>query len=378
VRVAFILHQTGPYHHARFNVLGDASDLHVIEIKPNSKEYDWDLLVNNKKTQKYKTHQLFKNKDLNSLLNNLNPGGVVITGWSEKEYFNALLWCKKKNIPALGISDSTYRDEKRVWWKEWIKSKMIAPYDAFLVAGSRSRAYLEKLNFPDVRIFQPWDVVDNVYFRQWPEHNDLDVFKKSHQLPDKYWLCISRFISKKNHIGLLSAYAKFIEKVPDGPKLLLLGSGPLENEIRGQIVELKLGSYVEIRGFVQINELPGFYFHAEGLILPSKSDTWGLVINEAMACNIPVLVSHNCGCVDDLIKNGLNGMVFNHDEKDALFDALIAFNQTPFEKIKSVNQTILSKFSLRTFADAVKRAFESNARNPLGILALILLKMASR
>src|SRR5690606_38686047 len=210
------------------------------------------------------------------------------------------------------ISDSRHEDEPRKFHKEAIKRVILRSYSAALVAGSASRRYLVKLGFPAPAIFQPWDVIDNGFFAT--VNSDETV-----PFSEKPFLCVSRFIPKKNLSRLISAFGSYV-KNGGVRKLVLLGTGELERSLVEQIKELGLNDRVEIKGFVQYEYLPAYFSRALCLILPSTTDQWGLVVNEARASGLPVLVSQNCGCAAGLLRDKENGCIFDPFRVDDIAD----------------------------------------------------------
>ena len=103
---------------------------------------------------------------------------------------------------------------------------------------------------------------------------------------------------------------------------MLLGDGPLKSELRSLISKLSLGDYVRLPGFKQIEELPAYYGLAEVFIHASSTEQWGLVVNEAMAAGLPVLVSERCGCAADLVREGTNGFSFDPHDVTQMADLL--------------------------------------------------------
>jgi glycosyltransferase involved in cell wall biosynthesis len=125
---------------------------------------------------------------------------IVSVGWADRAYQQLLVLAHQRRIPVVLISDSRQRDEPRSAAKEWLKRQLLRGYSAALVAGQESRAYLTTLDFPPAAIFQPWDVVDNSFFQQAA----IEAAP-----PQPTFLCVSRLVSKKNHQGLLEAYASY-------------------------------------------------------------------------------------------------------------------------------------------------------------------------
>ena len=97
----------------------------------------------------------------------------------------------------------------------------------------------------------------------------------------------------------------------DAWHLVLLGDGELRGELERRIALPDLAGAVILRGFRQYDELPAFYGLARAFVHASTTEQWGLVVNEAMAAGLPVLVSARCGCAQDLVRNGVNGFTFD-------------------------------------------------------------------
>ena len=140
-------------------------------------------------------------------------------------------------------SDSNYSDEPRTWTREWLKRQVISSFDAGLAAGTRAREYLGTLGMDDARIFTPWDVVDNEHFRAGAERarGDSAARRQRLGLPDRYFLCVARFVPKKNLARLLEAYASYAGEAGSSAwSLVLSGSGPLEADLKAAVSEAGL------------------------------------------------------------------------------------------------------------------------------------------
>src|SRR5439155_24285341 len=111
--------------------------------------------------------------------------------------------------------------------------------------------------------------------------------------------------------GLLRGFAGYRKAAgPDPWDLVLLGDGPLRPEVDRLIGELGLTGAVHLPGFQQYPDQPAFYGRAGAFVHASTSEPWGLVVNEAMAAGLPILVSDRCGCAPDLVADGVNGFTF--------------------------------------------------------------------
>lgn len=364
--VLIVLRRVGPYHHARFTTAAQQLPLTVLETRPQSTEYPWAFQAE----AAYPIHQLngqphpeddpprpVLQLQLENLLAASQPKVIVSVGWADRTYQQLLLLAQQRRIPLVIISDSRYGDEPRRASKEWIKRQLLRGYSAALVAGQESRAYLMSLGIPAETIAQPWDVVDTQFFAQAATQASLR---------QPHFLCVSRLMAKKNHRGLLQAYSAY-QRQGGRWDLLLVGSGPLEACIRTWIAALPDPTRVRLMPFCQLEQLSGLYSQASAFVLASCQDTWGLVVNEAMAAGLPCLVSSACGCAVDLIDHGVSGWCFDPADPAALTTLMhTAEQQAPAERrmMVAAARERLQAFSLASFASGLQQAVRTALRQP--------------
>ena len=245
-------------------------------------------------------------------LDDSDPQVVVISGYYYRAMRAAAQWARQRKRVSIYMGDSQWVDRRRNVFKEWAKGWWVRRhYDAAFVAGERAATYLTQMGFLRERIWTGYDVVDNRAFAAGAEaaRSDSDALRIRLGLPERYFLFVGRFAREKNLPCLLEAYAKY-RAVPGRRAwgLVLVGGGPLESSLR----DLALGlPDVVFAGAQYTNAISDYFGLASCLVLPSISETWGLVVNEAMAAGLPVLVSHRAGCVPELVRPGLNGYVCN-------------------------------------------------------------------
>jgi glycosyltransferase involved in cell wall biosynthesis len=369
MKVLFFLRRIGPYHHARFQAATSYLQLITVETRPGSEEYPWTFHPDGKyKATKFPIsgdrEKGVRRSTLFSLTSELirqhMPTVIVTTGWADPEYHAVALEARKRRIPIIVISDSRYEDEQRNWYKEFIKKLILKSYAAALVAGESSRNYLVKLGFNSKAIFQPWDVVDNHYWAKI----------KAAAYQDLEFLCISRFIPKKNLFRLLNAYADYL-KEGGRRKLTIVGDGELSGAVQDYVRRQGMAKFVTLPGFKQYEELPAYMEKGFCLILPSITDQWGLVVNEAMAAGLPVLVSHNCGCAADLVKNGKNGFTFDPLNVEAITSKLLesdSIDQSRWQKMSDCSRQVIQTWDVNHFAKALYEAasYAQKSRQGLG------------
>jgi glycosyltransferase involved in cell wall biosynthesis len=139
---------------------------------------------------------------------------------------------------------------------------------------------------------------------------------------------VGRLSAEKNVDLLIRAYQRTFADVPPSWRLHIIGSGPLEASLRalaGTTPHLP----IEFVGGVSWREIPKLMTHIDVVILPSSSEPWGLVVNEAMLCEKAVIVSNACGCVPELVHHGRNGLVFEPINERELADAMMKFVANP-------------------------------------------------
>ena len=368
MRVLIALHRIGPYHHARFQAAARLIDLQVLETRSSSQEYPWQFqadadydrhLLNGQPSPEADPPLPELDGQLAELLDELQPQVVVSVGWADRAYQRLLIACHKRRIPIVIVSDSRQRDEPRSAANEWIKRQLLRGYSAALVAGSESRAYLTKLGFPADAITQPWDVVDNDLFA-------ASASPSSTVSSSPHFLCVSRLVEKKNHRGLLAAFANY-QHQGGSWGLTLIGSGPLDPELRKGISHLPDPGRVMLQPFQQLHDLKASYAQASAFVLASSTDQWGLVVNEAMAAGLPCLVSNACGCTVDLIDHGRTGWCFDPSDPQVLAGLMHqAERQSPQARaaMQQAARERLEGFSLQAFAEGLQQALEWASAQP--------------
>ena len=350
MKLAFIIDNLGPYHVARLCAIAKLAEVLAIEVRQASSEYAWartgsvpfrrlTLLVGNSVVDPRPL--------LCSTLDAAAPDVVFTSGWGSAADLAALQWAGRQRVPVIVMSDSNADDAPRRAPVEWVKQRLLAHVAGAFVAGTRSFEYATQLGIPSHMIRIGYDVVDNAHFAARPDG------------ARKGFIVSARFIQVKNLPFIMRAYAAYrdlhrIASADERPWTLnLVGDGALRNELE----ELALGfrSDVVFRGFLQYEDLPSAYAGAGTLLLPSVKDTWGLVVNEGMAAGLPVLVSQRCGCVPDLLEEGVNGYALDPADQAAWAKRMLFLALMPSESrvaMGAASQRIVARFSPETHAEA--------------------------
>jgi len=264
-------------------------------------------------------------------LDQLAPTAVVVPGWAGVLAQAALGWAVRNHVPRVLISETQKQDHPRRFAKEWVKRRLVGLFGSALCGGTRHAEYLCELGMPADRIFLGYDAVDNEYFAAGADaarrNSDL---RTRLGLPSAYLLASARFIPKKNLDGLLVGYAEYRRRVGEEAwDLVLLGDGPERPNLEALRAELGLNRVVHLPGYRGYDMLPAFYGLAEGFVHASTIEPWGLVVNEAAAVGLPVVVSDRCGAVADLVRDGKTGFLFDPTSPGALGLRLTELHRHP-------------------------------------------------
>lgn len=377
IRVAIIFDNFGPYHIARLQAAANELNLVAIEVAGTSATYAWD---NDAKAVRFQRITLVDkgtsgdvsraelSRRLERALNEAKPGVVIVPGWASTAAWSAMTWCLRRGVPMVCMSESTVWDEPRSAWKEWVKRKLVGLFSSALVGGERHRDYLVTLGMRSDRIFFGYDAVDNAYF--FREANavraNAEAMRRQHDLPENYFLASARFIEKKNLPRLLEAYALYRKSVQKPWSLVLLGDGHLRAELESKREALGLRDYIVMPGFKQLGDLPAYYALSGAFIHPSTIEPWGLVVNEALASGLPVLVSDRCGCAPELVKENENGFTFDPLDAGQMAGlmARIAAPDFPRAAYGKKSSEIIANWCPDRFASGLAQAIDAALHAP--------------
>jgi 1,2-diacylglycerol 3-alpha-glucosyltransferase len=375
--VAVIFQRLGPYHHARLAAVSARCNVVAIELTASDSVYDWQPV---KGIPSFTKYTLFESDiDMRSfatlrlriseVIEEVHPNVVFVPGWGTTGTLAAHFSCAAAGVPIVLMSESTAHDARRRWWKEAMKRRVVSLCSAGLVGGQPHAEYLASLGMPRERIFTGYDVVDNAHFvvgaqaaRQYAH-----LLRGQLGLPEHYFLASNRFVEKKNLPRLLQAYARYRNRAGHSAwALVLLGDGPLKPQILRVIDELGLREDTVLVGFKQYDELPVYYGLAGAFVHASTTEQWGLVVNEAMAAGLPVVVSQRCGCAPALVENARNGFVFDPCDVDELASLMLKVASTDCDRetMGQASRQIISYWSPELFAASLLRSADVALNTP--------------
>lgn len=175
-------------------------------------------------------------------------------------------------------------------------------------------------------------------------------------LPARFFLTVSRLVPKKNVSGLIRAYANYVKQVESPWSLVIVGDGEQAAALREEVRRMGLNHLITFLGYLQADALAQLYPLASAFVLASAYyEQWGLVVNEAMAAGLPVLVSNICGCVPDLIVEGVTGFSFNARNENELASLLckVAHGNLNLVEMGRHAQEHIANYSPENFAETL-------------------------
>jgi glycosyltransferase involved in cell wall biosynthesis len=320
-------------------------DLYVIELFGKGSPYAFDPYDNkelwwNCLFPDHKDNELSKStikEGLFSKLADIDPD-VIIAG-SIVFYSGALglRWAKNNGRKFVMFDDAKPSNVKRNAVVQRVKDAITKQIDAlWLPSKDYEEEYASLYSKESIHFFYGYNCIDN----------DLFKFKQQKRFDNRKIICVARLVPIKNLTNLLMAW-KTVEEKSDHETLVILGDGSLSTELIGLRDRLGLRR-VEFVGAIPNDLIPKYLFDSDAFILPSWSESWGLVVNEAMAAGLPVLLSNKVNAAETLLIEGINGYSFSPGDVQVMSKKIIQFIHLPTahkEKMSASSLEIISSLS---------------------------------
>ena len=335
-RLILITELIAPYRVPEFNALAEHPDidLHVIflaETDPSMRQwrvYKDEIRFSYEVLPSWRWQvgpsNVLMNRGLGRALRTADPDAMVVGGYNYPASWQALFWAHRRSVPFCLWSESNSAD-RRSHRKvvELLKTRFLRDCCGFVVPGRSSRQYLLDLGVRDKPIFIAPNAVDNDLFSRLAHTATKDAhrIRTDYKLPDRFFLYVGRLIPSKGVFDLLEAYAGLKSEIRSEVGLVFVGDGASQAQLTKRASGIHPGR-VQCFGFIHREQLPEFYSLAEAFVFPTHSDPWGLVVNEAMACGLPIIATNVGGCVADLVEDGWNGFVIPASQPVQLTAAL--------------------------------------------------------
>ncbi|UEG49450.1 glycosyltransferase family 4 protein [Ferruginibacter lapsinanis] len=324
--------------------------------------YDYEFIDNVSKAPGSNHFQGIVNPSLIKKIEDFNPSAILVFGWSFNSHLKVLRHFKNK-IPVWLRGDSNLLDMSsgvsikknlRKLFLKWVFKHI----DKAFYVGTANKKYFLEYGVPENNtVFAPHAIDNNRFADNNGEYdNKAKEWRKELGIMEEnvVFLFAGKLESKKNPALLAMAFEKLAE---DNAHLIIVGNGVLEQELKEKFKSVKNLHFID---FQNQSLMPVVYRLGDIFVLPSKGpgETWGLAINESMACGRSVLVSDKCGCAVDLVQNGKNGYVFRSDDMTDLCEKMkIMISQKKnFKDMSAVSLSIIKNWSFENVAKAIEKS----------------------
>lgn len=313
-----------------------------------------------------------------ALLDSLNPDVVFAGAIAFPSGALAVRWCKTHDKGVVIFDDAKIEAVKRNGLVNFIKQSVYNGVDAMLYPAKEQWAETGHFwGFEDEQMFDAVDVVDNDFWSSEKSNNPYGF---------EYFMAVGRQIPKKNYLTIVKAYHKYADMVgrDKAYKFVLIGDGPEHEAILNYIKSNDLTELVVCNEFMNQMDLRRIYTHANLLSSSSSSETWGLVINEAMCCGCAIVASRECGATDVLVREGVNGYKTSCHDINGLSHAFVNYhNLSDSEKkeMSKASKRIISEWGIGRFCKGVYQAALyalDNKRTPNILSRIIINKWNGR
>lgn len=278
------------------------------------------------------------------------PDFVMVFGWSFKTNLRVLRHYKGK-IPIIFRGDSTLlREPVGFSFKKLLRRAFLTwvyrHVDIALYVGEHNRRYYRKHGIRDHQLKYAPHAIDNARFAALPEEREAAARQWRSELGIPEGELVVVYAGKLEPIKNLGFLIRLAEHMQQAPvHFVLVGNGPEEAKWKQQAAPLKKVHFLD---FQNQGRMPVVYRLADLVILCSHSETWGLALNEAMACGRAIAAANTCGAGIELIDDGVNGVIFRHDQPEQLRQFLEQLATSP-EKLQQAAARSKEKIANFTF-----------------------------
>jgi glycosyltransferase involved in cell wall biosynthesis len=271
--------------------------------------------------------------EIGGLIRRHNFDAVLLScGWYFKSAWQGILACWKAGTPVMVRGDShlnTYRSAAKRTLKALLYRRFVPRFDACLATSKWSKEYFLHYGAPKDRVFFVPHALDEERFSV-----ELNARQGRRLLLRDQWgldpsamvyLFSGKFLPNKRPLDFIHAVNLAARKTNNSQiQGLMIGDGPMREECEEAV--RKTGAPVRFAGFLNQSQIVDGYVAADVLVLPSAAETWGLVVQEAMFCGRPCIVSDQVGCGPDLIVPGVTGDYFPFGDVESLAERLVSYS----------------------------------------------------
>lgn len=365
--VAIIWQSCGPYHLARLGgarAVLDSENWKVAGLEVATHDHyrwkeQWSARAGEVETLfEGRAYEALSGREIGEAvevrLSSIAPKAVAINGWARPEAVAALRWCRRNGAAPVMMAETHVASGNPI--KEWVKRRRLRGVRAALVGGRWQANYLAQLGVPREGIAVGYDVVDNEHFRKGADEARKRETKvrKELGLPARFLFACGRFIERKNVAGLISAFKNI--NASDEIELVIAGGDAEGARELGLETESTSRGRVHFCGPVSYADLPSYYGLAMGFVHVAHEEAWGLVVNEAAAAGLPLLVGNRVGAACELVREGETGWLVESASEAGVragLEKLAGLSDQERESMGAAAQKLVAGFGPRQFGQGL-------------------------
>jgi glycosyltransferase involved in cell wall biosynthesis len=376
IRVAFITELPTPYRVPLFERIQDLPETRVdfLFMARSESDRSWSVDVSRLRRKTFMRGHVLEWKGKRSILYHINPAiftelrrgaydVVAIAGYSMFTSQASIVWCRMTGTPYLLFGESHHRDARKAWvkkLKDWLLPKIVRPAAGILATGTLSGDYFRSYGAARVYRFANTPDVEALRAEAAAARHRRDEVRAELGIPGDACaiLHVGRLIAVKAVDDLIRATGRLGSPV----RLVVVGDGP-EHEALVEVADREAAGRVIFAGFQQGRDLAEIFQAADVFALASHHEPWGVVVGEAMAHGLPVVLSDRVGAAADLLRDGENGRGFPCGDVDALTAALEAVATDPDRRrLGEASDRIMDGWTYETSVKDFDRAVREAAR----------------
>lgn len=290
------------------------------------------------------------------ILTNFKPDAICMCGYHYLVTIEALLYAKIKKIPiTLWAESHLLSGFIKNPLTDFYKRNIISRFDSYVACGTAAKEQIIYYGAKPEKTVVGCNTVDVEWFmRKCKEIQDNEIIQMKRRYPSQNIIYVGKFIAHKGVLNLIAEFEK-LDMADVG--LILLGEGKEKDKYLEYIRKHDIKN-VFFEGFVQKEAIVTYYKLADVFVLPSFNEVWGFVVNEAMACGLPVISSNYAGVTEDLVKDGINGYSYNPNKIGELAEKLkfILSNNELKEKMRAQSLEIIKDKTTDNYAEKILEA----------------------
>lgn len=362
LKVAMVTNIPAPYRLPVFEQVTAAPDIEFCAFFCSGREPDreWDLATSQfkqvflrEKFINFRGRFIHINPDLWGKLRAFRPDVVITTGFNPSHLL-AYAYARLHGVRHIAMTDGTYQSETKLSAvHRWIRRIVFSRTQAFIGASDGSLALYRSYGIESKRLFKSHLCANNAAFFRAPSVEKRFDF-----------IFCGRFVAMKNPLFAIEVARCISKRLGRRVSILFVGSGEMESEMRAAAMAAAQEVDCEFAGFARQDELPQMYGSARILLFPTQWDVWGVVVNEACASGLPVLVSPFAGSIGDLILDEENGFVLPLDIQQWT-DAgvrLLSDNEL-YESMSARSRELVQEYSFENAAAGIVNAVKMSVAN---------------